>query len=106
MKLSEERSPSLLLAWFTPRCDATSMDWRISHPDREPPPDGPGSLIDAEMGAYLSYVNLMRLPDAERASLLVWHEGYGQALLIGTDMPRGVESNSAITLKGLLALAG
>jgi hypothetical protein len=57
------------------------------------------------MGAYLSYVNLMRLPDAERASLLVWHEGYGQALLIGTDMPRGVESNSAITLQRLLALA-
>ena len=97
--------PESVLAWFTPRCDATSMDWRISHPDREQAPDGPGSLIDAEMGAYLSYVNLMRLPDAERASLLVWHEGYGQALLIGTDMPRGVEGNSAITLKGLLALA-
>jgi hypothetical protein len=97
--------PESVLAWFTPRCEATSMDWRISHPDREQAPDGPGSLIDAEMGAYLSYVNLMRLPDAERASLLVWHEGYGQALLIGTDMPRGVESNSAITLQRLLALA-
>ena len=97
--------PESVLAWFTPRCEATSMDWRISHPDREQAPDGPGSLVDAEMGAYLSYVNLMRLPDAERASLLVWHEGYGQALLIGTALPRGVESNSAITLKGLLALA-
>ena len=97
--------PESLLAWFAPRCEATSMDWRISHPDREQAPDGPGSLIDAEMGAYLSYVNLMRLPDAERAGLLVWHEGYGQAMLIGTDLPRGVESNSAMTLKGLLALA-
>jgi hypothetical protein len=96
--------PESLLAWFTPRCEATSMDWRISHPDREQAPDGPGSLIDAEMGAYLSYVNLMRLPDAERASLLVWHEGYGQALLVRTDLPRGVESNSAMTLKELLAL--
>jgi hypothetical protein len=97
--------PESLLAWFTPRCEATSMDWRLSHPDREQAPDGPGSLIDAEMGAYLSYVNLMRLPHAERASLLVWHEGYGQALLVGPDLPRGVESNSAMTLKGLLALA-
>lgn len=96
--------PETLLAWFTPRCEATSMDWRISHPDREQAPDGPGSLIDAEMGAYLSYVNLMRLPDAERVSLLVWHEGYGQALLIGTDLPRGVESKSAMTLRRLLAL--
>ena len=80
------------------------MDWRISHPDREQAPDCPGSLIDAEMGAYLSYVNLMRFPDAERASLLVWHEGYGQALLIGNGLPRGVESNSAMTVKELLAL--
>jgi hypothetical protein len=96
--------PESLLAWFTPRCEATSMDWRISHPDHEQKPDGPGSLIDAEMGAYLSYVNLMRLPDAERASLLVWHEGYGQALLIGNGLPRGAESNSAMTVKELLAL--
>lgn len=96
--------PESVFAWFTPRCEATSMDWRISHPDREQALDGPGSLVDAEMGAYLSYVNLMRLPDAERAGFLVWHQGYGQALLVGADMPRGVESNSAITLKGLLAL--
>ena len=97
--------PESLLAWFAPRCEATSMDWRISNPDRQRAPDGPGSLIDAEMGAYLCYVNLMRLPDAERAGFLVWHQGYGQALLIGAHMPRGVESNSAITLKRLLALA-
>lgn len=94
-----------LLAWLTPRCEPTSMDWRISHPDREQAPDGPGSLVVAEMGAYLRYVNLMRLPDAERAGFLVWHQGYGQALLVGADMPRGADSNSAITLKGLLALA-
>ena len=96
--------PESVLAWFTPRCEATSIDWRISHPDREQAPDAPGSLIDAEMGAYLSYLNLMRLPDADRASLLVWHEGYGQALLIGSHLPRGVECNSEITVKGLLAL--
>jgi hypothetical protein len=96
--------PESLLAWFTPRCEATSMDWRISNPDREQALDGPGSLIDAEMGAYLCYANLMRLPNAERAGFLVWHQGYGQALLIGADMPRGVESDSVITLKGLLAL--
>jgi hypothetical protein len=96
--------PESLLAWFAPRCEETPMDWRISHPDREEAPDGPGSLTDAEQGAYLSYVNLMRLPDAERAGFLVWHQGYGQALLVGAAMPRGVESYSKMTLKELLAL--
>ena len=34
--------PESLLAWFTPRYEATLMDWRISHPDREQAPEGPG----------------------------------------------------------------
>ncbi len=96
--------PRSLLARFTPRSNATSIDLRISHPEVEPALDGPSSLIDAEMGAYLSYLNLMRLPESERASFLVWHEGYGQALLIGSGMPRGAESASEITLERIMAL--
>jgi hypothetical protein len=85
--------PETLLAWFTPRCEATSMDWRISHPDREQAPDGPGSLIDAEMGAYLSYVNLMRLPDAERVSLLVWHKAMARLCSLGLTCREGWKVN-------------
>lgn len=96
--------PRSVLARFTPRSEATSIDLRISHPELEPALDGYGSLIDAEMGAYQSYLNLMRLPDAEHASFLVWHEGYGQALLIGNGMPRGAESHSVMTLERLVAL--
>jgi hypothetical protein len=97
--------PQSLLARFSPRNQATSMDMRIARAELEPPPDYAGSLIDAEMGAYLSYVNLMRLPDFDRARFLVWHEGYGQALLIGRGMPQGSESPSAMTLERILALA-
>ncbi|WP_213805096.1 hypothetical protein [Granulicella sp. dw_53] len=95
--------PQTLLARFTPRSEATSIDLRFTYPELEPPPDGRGSLIDAEMGAYLSYLNLQRLPD-EGASFLVWHEGYGQALLIGNGMPGNAQSQSPITLKALLRL--
>jgi hypothetical protein len=97
--------PRSLLARFSPRSQATSMDMRIAKPELEPPLDDAGSLIDAEMGAYLSYVNLMRLPDSNRASFLVWHEGYGQALLISRGMPQGSESSSAMTLERILALS-
>ena len=80
------------------------MDNLFAHPDLELGLDGAGSLVDAEMGAYLSYLNLMRLPGAELASFLEWHEGYGQALLIGNGMPRGTESASVMTLEKILAL--
>ena len=96
--------PRSLLARFTPRSKATSIDLRITHPTLEPASDDAGSLIDAEMGAYLSYLNLMRLPDPEHASFLVWHEGYGQALLIGRGMPQQTESTSAMTLERIWAL--
>jgi hypothetical protein len=96
--------PQTLIARFTPRSAATAIDVRIASPKLEPTSDCAGSLIDAQMGAYLSYLNLMRLPDSERASFLVWHEGYGQAMLIGSGMPRGTESTSAMTLERILAL--
>lgn len=96
--------PQTLLARFTPRSEATSIDVRITNPRMEPAPDDAGSLVDAEMGAYLSYLNLIRLPHPEYASFLVWHEGYGQAMLIGRGMPQHTESASAMTLERILAL--
>ena len=96
--------PRSLLARFSARSKATSIDMRIAKPELEPALDEAGSLIDAEMGAYLSYVNLMRLPDSDRASFLAWHQGYGQALIIGRGMPQGSESTSVMTLERILAL--
>ena len=96
--------PQTVVAKFTPRSTATSMDARFSHPELEPPPDYAGSLIDAEMGAYMSYLNLERLPGSRNASFLVWHEGYGQALLIGPDMPAGTVSTPPVQMGQLLSL--
>lgn len=96
--------PRTIVARFTPRSEATSMDLRLIHPELEPPPDGAGSLVDAEMGSYLSYVNLKRLPHGSEASFLVWHEGYGQALFVGSGLPGGTHSDPATTVKSLLSL--
>ena len=96
--------PRTIVARFTPRSEATSMDLRLIHPELEPPSDGAGSLVDAEMGSYLSCVNLKRLPHGSDASFLVWHEGYGQALLIGSGLPGGSHSDPATTVKNLLSL--
>jgi hypothetical protein len=94
--------PRTLLARFTPRSEPTSIDFRITHPSLKLASDGAGSLVDAEMGAYLSYLNLMRLPDSKHARFLVWHEGYGQALAVGGGMPQGAESASVMKLEKIL----
>jgi hypothetical protein len=96
--------PRSLLARFTPRSEPASIDFRITHPSLDLATDGAGSLVDAEMGAYLSYLNLMRLPDSEHARFLIWHEGYGQALAIGSGMPQGTESTAAMKLEKILEI--
>jgi hypothetical protein len=58
-----------------------------------------GSLIDADMGAYYNWLNLERLPGAEKSSFLVWFEGQNEAFAIGPSLPRGTESNAAAGLE-------
>lgn len=95
--------PRTLLARFTPRNQSTSMDLRLSQPNAEPPLDPAGSLLDAEMGAYLTFVNLQRLPGADRAHFLAYHPGYGQAVLIGKGVVPGASVAGKTDLPDLLA---
>jgi hypothetical protein len=96
--------PQTVVAQFTARSKATSMDERLSHPKLEPAPDYAGSLVDAEMAAYMSYVNLKRLSGSKNASFLAWHEGYGQAVLVGPNIPEGTVSSSPIQMARMLSL--
>ena len=66
--------------------------------------DPEGSLVDADMGAYYTWLNLRRLPGSAQAGFLVWFEGHNQAVAIGPNLPRGTVADSPIDLKGLLAL--
>ena len=66
--------------------------------------DPEGSLIDADMGAYYTWLNLRRLPGSDSSRFLVWFEGHSQALAIAPGLPRGANSDSPLDIKGLLAL--
>jgi hypothetical protein len=65
--------------------------------------DPAGSLIDADMGAYYTWLNQQRLSGADESSFLVWFEGYREAIAIGPSMPRGTESSVQADLKQILA---
>ena len=42
--------------------------------------DPAGSLVDADMGSYYTYLNQQRLAGAEQSSFLVWFEGHNEAV--------------------------
>ncbi|HEV2711231.1 MAG TPA: hypothetical protein VGU67_13535 [Edaphobacter sp.] len=97
--------PLTLLVRFAPRQRQRPMNELLSGPNANPELDLPGSLVDADMGAYYHWINQQRLPGADQSSFLVWFEGHNQALVIAPSLPRGVHSDSPMDLKGLLALA-
>ena len=97
--------PLTLFVRFAPRQRERPMNELISSNNSKPEYDFVGSLIDADMGAYYQWINQQRLPGSERSSFLVWFEDHSQALVIAPSMPRGTESNSALSLGELLALA-
>jgi hypothetical protein len=97
--------PLTLLARFAPRQRQRDMNEMISNRDLLPELDPAGSLVDADMAAYYHWINQQRLAGADQSSFLIWFEGHAQALVIAPTLPRGVHSDSAMDLKGLLALA-
>jgi len=94
--------PLTLLARFTPRQRERPMNEMISATPPKPEADPRGSLIDADMGAYLTWVNQQRLAGADRASFLVWFEDHNEALAIAPSLPGGTESNSPLSLQQVL----
>ncbi len=97
--------PLTLLARYAPRQRQRPMNELLSNTNANPELDPLGSLVDADMGAYYHWINQQRLPGAEHSSFLVWFEGHGDALVIAPSLPRGVTSDSAMNIKGLLSLA-
>jgi hypothetical protein len=67
-------------------------------------PDPQGSLIDADMGSYYTWINMTRLPGAERLRFLVWFEGHREAVVIGPGLPRGTTSDSEMDMRQVLGL--
>jgi hypothetical protein len=64
--------------------------------------DAQGALVDADMGAYYTWINLMRLTGASEASFLVWFENHNEALAIAPSLSRGSQSDTAVSVKELL----
>jgi hypothetical protein len=94
--------PLTLLARFTPRIYEQSMRELIAGTQKRAVTDPEGSLIDADMAAYYTWINQQRLLGAEQASFLVWFEDHNEALAIAPSLPRAKQDGRSIRISELL----
>ena len=95
--------PATLLLRFTPRQAQQSMNQMLAGA-AETGSDPAGSLIDAEQGAFYTWLNLNRLPGSAAAHFLAWHADSDIAVAIGPGLARGTASPTRYTMQQALSL--
>jgi hypothetical protein len=95
--------PETLCVHFAPRQRQQSFNAMVLAASGTPELDPEGSLIDAEMGAYYTYLEMKKFPGAEEASFMVWFEGRSQVFIAGPGIPMGTTADSPVTMQELLS---
>jgi len=98
--------PVTLFARFAPRVTERSMNASLMGSRATSDLDAEGALVDADMGAYYTWLNQMRLTGADRSSFLIWFEDHAEALVVAPSIASGVESTQAIDVNQLLDMVG
>jgi hypothetical protein len=94
--------PLTLVTRFAPRQREKQMNELLAEQQHAPDLDPQGSLIDADMGAYYTWLNQQRLPGDDKSAFLAWFEDHGEAVAIAPKLERGSTSNTPIDLAGLI----
>ncbi len=95
--------PLTLVARFAPRQRENQMNELLAERDRKPELDPQGSLIDADMGAYYTWLNQQRLSGDDKSAFLAWFENHGEAVAIAPQLERGKRSDAPVDLAELIA---
>ena len=94
--------PLTLLARFTPRQSEYSLDELLAGNGNTSVTDPAGALVDADMGAYYTWLNMRRLPGAANSRFLAWFEDHEEAIAIGPELAPGGALNDRIGLEELV----
>ena len=94
--------PLTMLVRFTPRQREKPMNELLAESQRAPELDPDGSLIDADLGAYYTWMNQQRLAGSAQSAFLVWLEDREQALVIAPGMARGRRVENRVELRELV----
>ena len=94
--------PVTLLARFASRQTMAPMNVLLKRNPLVQEKDPEGSLIDADMGAYYTWINQTRLSGSDQSRFLVYFEGHEFALAISPSLARGTTSDSSVTMEQIL----
>jgi hypothetical protein len=94
--------PLTILTRFAPRQTEESADEEFSGTQQRVVLDPAGSLADADMGAYYTWINLQRLSGANQSSYIAWYEGHREAVAIGPSLAPGTESHDNVSVAQIL----
>ena len=90
--------PVTMVCRYTPRVRSGDMKDLLSVQSAAAPVlDPDGSFMDAEMGAYQTWLNFQRLPGADKSVFICWFEGHRQMVVIGPGFAPGTIDASATT---------
>jgi hypothetical protein len=95
--------PLTLFARFAPRQREKQMNELLAERQRRPELDPQGSLVDADMGAYYTWLNQQRLSGDDKSAFLVWFEDHGEAVAIAPSFERARRSDAPVELAELAA---
>lgn len=95
--------PLTLFTAYAPRQREESMQEMLSGSKQVPVPDPNGSLIDADMGAYYTWLNALRLPGASESHFVACFEGHREVMATGPAFQRGTQSAAATSIHKVLA---
>jgi hypothetical protein len=95
--------PITLFARFAPRQRENQMNELLAEHQKKPELDPQGSLIDADMGAYYTWINQQRLAGDDKSAFLAWFEDHQEAVAIAPGLERGKSSDTPIELADLIA---
>ena len=95
--------PLTIFTRFAPRQRERQMNELLAEQQRQPELDPRGSLIDADMGAYYTWLNQQRLAGEEKSAFLAWFEDQSEAVAIAPGVGRGKVSDAPIELADLIA---
>jgi hypothetical protein len=87
---------------FAPRQKDKQMNELLAEGQKQKAEFDPqGSLVDADMGAWYTWLNQQRLPGAEKSNFLAWFEDHSEAVALGPAFPKDATSAAPITLAEL-----
>lgn len=91
--------PCTLLLRYAPRQRQLPMNELLAGTSDRNAPDPQGSLIDADMGAYYTWIDQRRLTGADQAAFIAWSHAHGHAVVVGPMAPRGTTTENRMTMR-------